>query len=91
MACEHTHRSFWLLSLYLPQANLPVKASAGEQAAIGTPGQRLQERATVGVPEPNGSIISAAGERASIGGERHALDAVGRPTRPEQRALLYVP
>src|SRR5712692_8614972 len=99
MACEHARGSFWLCLLHLPQANLHVEAATGEQAAIGTPGKRihraamanecLQERAPLDVPEPYGSIISAAGERASMGGKGEALNALGGPIRPEQGALLY--
>ena len=43
------------------------------------------------VPEPDGRIISAAGEQASIGGKGQAVDAFGMPARPEQGATLDVP
>src|SRR5260370_11522964 len=101
MACEHPRGCFWLHLLHLPQSNLHVEASTGEQASIGTPGQRihraamaserLQVRAQLRVPEPNGRIISAAGERASIGGKGQAFNAVGRPIRAEPGPALHVP
>src|SRR6266446_9995427 len=101
MAREHPHGRFWLCLLHLPQSNMHVEASTGEQAAIGTPGQRihraamaserLQVCASLSVPEPNGSIIPAAGQRASIGGKGKAFNAVGGPIRPEQGTALHVP
>src|SRR5260221_5496819 len=53
--------------------------------------ERLLVPAPVRDPEPNGRIISAAGERASIGGKGHAFNAVGRPILPAQGPALHVP
>src|SRR5213078_522682 len=78
-----------------------IDAPTGEQASIGTPGQREHRAALTGerlvvcarvsVPELDGGIISTAGECASIGGKGQALDVVGEPTRPEQGTALDVP
>jgi hypothetical protein len=54
-------------------------------------GERLQVRAPLRVPEANSGIISAAGERASIGRKGDALDVVSMPASPEQGAALQVP
>src|SRR5947209_17951096 len=45
----------------------------------------------MGVPELDGGIISATGERAAIGGKGQAFDVVGEPARPEQGPALCVP
>src|SRR2546425_12330056 len=101
MPREHPHAGTLLCPLHLPEPNDSIEAPTGEQAPIGTPGhrvhraalasERLQIRARLGVPKPDGGIYPAAGERASIGGKREALDAVGLPARPEQGATLQVP
>ena len=101
MSLEHPHAAAWLRQRPFPQPNLRVEAPAGEQAPIGTPGQRmhratvtgehLQMCAPVGLPEPDDGIISAAAQCASIGGKGQALDAVGMPACPEQGTVLQVP
>src|SRR6266699_4179058 len=85
----------------IPQPDHVVKAATGEQAAIRAPGQRIHRASVaieglavhtpVGVPESDGRIKSPTGERASLGGKRQALDAVGMPARPEQGTMLQVP
>src|SRR5256714_11753704 len=101
MPAECLHAGAWLPPRDLPQSNMGAKAPTGGQAPSGTPGQgepratlageRLKVYAPVGVPEPDGGIISAAGERTSIGCKGQALDVVGEPARPEQGAALQVP
>src|SRR5260370_4853643 len=101
MPREHPHAGTLLCPLHLPEPNDSIEAPTGEQAPIGTPGhrvhraaiasERLQIRARLGVPKPDGGIYPAAGENLSIGGKREALDAVELPARPEQRATLQLP
>src|SRR5260370_17653724 len=104
MTREGPHTGAWLGFLCpreLPQSNASIDAPTGEQAPIGTPGQRehraerggerLGGGASGSIPELDGGIISAAGECASIGGKGQAFDVVGEPARPEQGPALYVP
>src|SRR5438270_6370320 len=100
MPHERLDAGGWLGLLDLPQPNLPREAPAGEQAPIRTPGdrihrirmwQRLEVRATLGSPEPDGRIISPAGKQASIGSKRHTVDTVRMPACPEQGATGYLP
>src|SRR5260370_39682454 len=101
MTAEHPPAGALLSTMHLPYPNVPIEPPIGEQAPIGTPGhrvhraaiasERLQVRATGGVPEANGGTISAAGERASIRGKGEAVDNVGMPARPEPGATLPPP
>src|SRR5260370_5898385 len=104
MTRERPHTGAWLCFLCpreLPQSNASIDAPTGEQAPIGTPGQRehraamagerLAVRASVSIPELHGGIISPAGECASIGGKGQAFDLVGEPARPQQATALYCP
>src|SRR5437763_3718569 len=100
MPYEHPPGAFWLLPRELPQSNALIGAPNGEQAPIGTPGQREHRAALTGerlavragcrVPELDGGIISTAGERASIWSKGQAFDVVGEPACPEQGTALDV-
>src|SRR2546427_6427215 len=89
----------WRRLLHLPQPNPPIKAAAGQQAPIRTPGyrihrtrmrERLQVRATLEVPE-DGGIIPTAGEQASLAGKGQVVGAFRMPAYPEQGATLQIP
>src|SRR5712692_1120818 len=78
-----------------------VGSSTGEQPPAGMPGQsedrsarsgeRPQERAPLGVPEPDDLIIACTDEVAPIRGKDNSLDCSGMRSRPEQGTLLYIP
>src|SRR5579871_1370488 len=43
------------------------------------------------IPEPDGRLIPAAGQRVTIRGEGHVQHALDWPNSPERNATLYVP
>ena len=53
--------------------------------------ERLQVRATLSIPEPDGRIIASTSKQASIGSKSHTVDTVRMPACPEQGATSYLP
>ena len=83
-----------------PQPDRPRHIAAREQLPIRTPcdlrdrawmRQRLNLSAALEIPDPDDRVEPAAGKRAAIRRERHAVDPAGMPARPQQGSACGIP
>src|SRR5450755_487785 len=101
MSCKSLHVATRTRFLRLPQPDIPIGATDGEQPAVRTPGQRVHGTAltrqrlhlcaTLGVPEADKGITSTCGEEVPIRSKGETVDASGWPFCPQQGTTGNVP